>query len=106
MLDMRSITTQCLSHGRCDTGNHRYNVGIDTPRVCATSRGDIPSCINFFATAILESSILRFLPPIRSYLRAASSPALVRSTVRSRSNCARLAMTWKKKRPAVVEVSI
>ncbi len=26
---------------KADAGNHRYNVGIDTPRFCATSRGGL-----------------------------------------------------------------
>lgn len=34
--------------GRCDAGTHRYNVGMDTPKFFATSRGGVPSCSNRF----------------------------------------------------------
>ena len=95
-----------IFHHDSVAGTQRYNVGIDTPRSFATFRGGTPSRNNRFAAAILESVILRLRPPVRPCRRAASRPAWVLSTVRSRSICARLAITWKKKRPDVVEVSI
>ena len=45
-------------------------------------------------------------PPWRPRARAAASPALVRSRIRSRSNSARAAKTWKTSLPPGVVVSI
>ncbi len=46
------------------------------------------------------------LPPIRPLARAAASPALVRSRMRSRSNSASAPMRWKISLPPGVVVSI
>ena len=46
------------------------------------------------------------LPPIRPRLRAADSPSLVLSEIRSLSNWAMEANTWKTRRPAGVVVSM
>ena len=45
-------------------------------------------------------------PPLLPRPRAASSPALVRSRMRSRSNSARAAKTWKTSLPSLVVVSM
>ncbi len=45
-------------------------------------------------------------PPMRPRLRADANPSFVRSDIRSRSNCAIEAKTWKTRRPAGVVVSI
>jgi hypothetical protein len=87
-------------------GTHRYSVGTETARFRATSRGGIPPASNCLADSIFPVVILRGRPPIRPSFLAAPSPARVRSTISSRSICARLAMTWKKNRPAGVLVSI
>ena len=91
---------------RLAAGNHRYSVGTETARFRATSRGGIPPASNCLADSIFPVVILRGRPPIRPSFLAAPSPARVRSTISSRSICARLAMTWKKNRPAGVLVSI
>jgi hypothetical protein len=93
-------------HAREEAGTQRYNVGIDTLKLCATSRGGVPLANSFLAAWILPSVIWRFLPPTRPWRLAASSPARVRSIMSSRSIWARLAITWKKKRPAVVLLSM
>ena len=67
---------------------------------------EMPLASSFFADSILLSVIRRFRPPVRPLSFAARSPACVRSTIRSRSISARLAITWKKNRPAVVRVSM
>ena len=61
---------------------------------------------DFLADSILLSVIFGLRPPLRPSCLATSSPARVRSTVSSRSISARLAMTWKKKRPDGVPVSM
>jgi hypothetical protein len=61
---------------------------------------------SFLADLILLSVIWRLRPPLRPSWRATSRPARVRSIVSSRSISARLAMTWKKKRPEGVPVSM
>lgn len=50
--------------------------------------------------------ITRWRPPTLPCSLAAANPARVRSTINSRSISARALMTWKKNRPAGVEVSI
>ena len=55
---------------------------------------------------IVRGSVLDVAPPIRPSARAAASPAQVRSTINSRSISARAPITWKKKRPIGVLVSI
>ena len=99
------IKNRTMTAYLCDAGTHRHNVGTAT-KSCATSRGGLSLINSYFAAAILESSIFRLRPPARPCRRAAPFPARVCSIVRSRSICARLAMTWKKNRPAVVDVSI
>jgi hypothetical protein len=32
-----------------EAGTHRYNVGTDTPKLCATSRGGVPPANSFLA---------------------------------------------------------
>lgn len=79
---------------------------MDTPRFLATSLGGTPLARSFLADSILLSVILGLRPPFRPSCRATSRPARVRSTIRPRSISAKLAMTWKKKRPEGVPVSM
>src|SRR5258708_29241768 len=78
---------------REEAGTHRYNVGTDTPKLCATSCGGVPLANSFLAALTLLSVIRRFRPPTRPRHRADSSPARVRSMINSRSIWARLAIT-------------
>ena len=59
-------------------------------RFRATSRGGIPPASSGLADSNLPAVILRGRPPVRPSFLAASSPARVRSTINSRSICARL----------------
>ena len=69
---------------RLEAGNQRYRVGIDTPKVCATSMGGVPATNSFLAAWTLLSVIWRF---------AAAKPFRVRSMMSSRSIWARFAIT-------------
>ncbi len=89
-----------------EAGSHLYKVGIDTPRLLATSRAGTPLDRSFFAALTLVSVICRLRPPVRPSWRATSKPARVRSTISSLSISAKLAMTWKKNLPEAVPVSI
>ena len=53
------------SYAREEAGTHRYNVGTDTPKVCATSYGGVPLAKIFLAAPTLLSVIRRFRPPMR-----------------------------------------
>lgn len=79
---------------------------MDTPRLRATSLGGEPFDRSFLADSTLLSVITLLRPPTLPRRLAAFKPARVRSLTSSRSICARLAMTWKKKRPAGLPVSI
>ncbi|CSZ26441.1 Uncharacterised protein [Shigella sonnei] len=72
----------------------------------ATFWRETPDAISRPACAHYSGESLGRRPPIRPYARAASSPAFVRSTISSRSISARAPITWKKKRPIGVLVSI
>jgi hypothetical protein len=50
---------------REEAGTQRYNVGTDTPKLCATSRAGVPLSNSFLAAWILLSVIRRFRPPTR-----------------------------------------
>jgi hypothetical protein len=50
---------------REEPGTQRYNVGTDTPKLCATSRAGVPLSNSFLAAWILLSVIRRFRPPTR-----------------------------------------
>jgi hypothetical protein len=71
-----------------EAGTQRYNVGTDTPKLWATSLGDVPEESNFLAALTSPSVIRRFRPPTRPCRFAASNPARVRSIISSRSICA------------------
>jgi hypothetical protein len=58
------------------------------------------------ASRILGSVITAGRPPVRPRARAAASPALVRSRIRSRSNSARAAKMWNTSLPPGVVVSM
>src|SRR5260221_4785688 len=38
---------------REEAGTQRYNIGTDTPKLCATSRGRVPLASNFLAASTL-----------------------------------------------------
>src|SRR5215218_10170306 len=59
-----------------------------------------------WATRALWAVMTEGRPPERPRARAAASPAVVRSRIRSRSNSARAAKTWKTSLPPGVVVSI
>ena len=49
-----SVLTECSlptasPYVREDAGTHRYNVGTDTPKLCATSCGGVPLANSFRA---------------------------------------------------------
>ena len=56
-----------LLYAREEAGTQRYNVGTDTPKLCATSCGVVPLANSFFAASILLSVIWRFRPPTRPW---------------------------------------
>ena len=72
----------------------------------ATCWRGTPDAISRPACAHCSGESLGRRPPIRSCARAASSQAFARSTISSRSISARAPITWKKKRPIGVLVSI
>ena len=60
-------TNRKVRQARSDAGTQRYNVGTDTPRLWATSRGGTPLASSFLADSILLSVICRLRPPLRSF---------------------------------------
>jgi hypothetical protein len=56
-----------------EAGTQRYNVGIDTPKLWATSLGGVPEESNFLAALTLPSVIRLFRPPTRPCRFAASN---------------------------------
>src|SRR6218665_1399328 len=48
-----------------EAGTQRYSVGMDTPRLLATSLGGTPLASSFLADSILLSVIFGFRPPFR-----------------------------------------
>ena len=73
--DSEMATSRLECYVREEAGTHRYNVGTDTPKLCATSCGGVPLANRFLAALTLPSVIWRFRPPTRPWQRAASSPA-------------------------------
>jgi len=85
----------------------RYTVVRLTPStspICAT----VMSCCSYNRRAVRTWSADNRggRPPVRPRARAAASPAWVRSRMRSRSNSANAANTWKTSRPPGEVVSI
>ena len=89
-----------------DAGNLRYSVDIPTSKISATRFLLSPASSNRPACAHCCSVSFGRLPPIRPCCLAAASPARVRSTISSRSISAKAPITWKKKRPIGVDVSM
>ncbi|BBV88594.1 Uncharacterised protein [Enterobacter hormaechei] len=89
-----------------DAGNLRYSVDIPTSKIRATRFRVSPAASNRPICAHSSSDSFGRRPPILPCARATASPARVRSTISSRSISARAPITWKKKRPIGVDVSM
>ncbi len=87
-------------NGACDRQNA---FAVVFPATCCRV-APVPNILRHRSTTSVV--ITRRRPPTLPCSLAAAKPARVRSTINSRSISARALMTWKKKRPAGVEVSI
>jgi hypothetical protein len=60
------LTVWLFAHVREAAGTQRYNVGTDTPKLCATSCGGVPLTNSFLAAWILLSVIRRFFLEVKA----------------------------------------
>ncbi len=81
-------------------------VDMPTSKIIDTRFRVSPAASNRPICAHSSSDNFGRRPPIRPCARATASPARVRSTISSRSISARAPITWKKKRPIGVDVSM